>query len=173
MAENGYHSREKKESRLSRSEKKEKKKQKKKTKKAVDKLIKNRITPCKQTVSNFYPFYHHISGYERKRNLIWLVLTNKLKKFPIRLIKGFRITLDDFKNFPNVSEYTHGQNISHNYELFFEEDCLEVNDNEIEDIKFPRPKYVKTLREMNQKFGLEEYTKEYCQDLYDQIIKLP
>lgn len=138
----------------------------------VDKLVKNSITPCRPKVS-YFRFSLQISGYERKRNLIWLVLNNKLQKFSIRLIKGFRITLDDFKNFPKVSEYTHGQNISHNYELFFEEDCLEVNDKELEDIQLPRPKYVKTLKEMNQKFGLEDYTKEYCQNLYDQIMNLP
>jgi len=82
MAENGYHSREKKESRLSRSEKKDIKKQKKITKNAVDKFIKdlkktgNRISIYRtniEQISNKYSKYENgeiteliLSGSELK-----------------------------------------------------------------------------------------------------------
>ncbi len=115
-------------------------------------------------------------GYDQKRNFIWLIINKKLKEFPIRLIKVFRITLEDFDNFPNISRFNHGiLTKSHYYEYYFEEDCTEINTEKLDDLYFQeslRPKYIKTMKELNKKFDLEDYTKDYCQDLYDEIMKL-
>ncbi len=83
MAENGYHSREKKESRLSRSEKKDIKKQKKITKNAVDKFIKD-LKKTGNRISNddIYNIKNKYSKYENGEITELFLFVSELKSLP-------------------------------------------------------------------------------------------
>ncbi len=126
------------------------------------------------------------SGYMYKQNFIWLILNHKVKEFPIRYIKAFRIKLNDFKTFPNVLAFNHGFcSGSNNCELFFPEEIVEENRRRAEEsknflqktgFKSTRPQVscpmsVKYMNKLDKEFGLEEYTQEYCQKIYDEILQ--
>ena len=119
--------------------------------KFIQKFFKKGIKPCQGSIP---------SGYNHKKNLIWLVLNKKIKNLPLGLIKAFRMTMDDFINFPDVSRYDHGGHCGNWLaELSFEPRINAWSTD-----------YQKDFEDFNKRFGLEQYTYHYCENFYQKIL---
>lgn len=102
-------------------------------------------------------FYYGLDRYYKKRNIIFGLKFKKIDEFPINIIKGLRLTLDDFEG--DVANFGTG---------------IEWTDGTHPDLLFPEdhPDKAEIIKKANeQSHDLKRFTKDFCINEYNKIME--